>query len=134
MLPEYRESLHARYPPVCADCLPAVEEELHNKEKMARTNALGSFLKETKGKQRTRRVSAPTVARDKQSVKMLLWRLRGLLWGLNFVAAMGAYTASKSMSLILRYTFSSPISRTRTLRFISIIHMSTFLPSYCRVS
>ncbi len=91
-LPEYRESLHVRYPPVCNKCLPAVEEEILDKEKMARTNALGSWLKETKGKERTRRVSGPTKAKEKLPVKLLLWRIRGCLWAITFTVAIAGYT------------------------------------------
>lgn len=92
MLPEYRESLHVRYPPVCANCLPAVEEEMQDKEKMARTNALGSWLKETRGKERTRRVSGPTIVKEKPSAKLFLWRIRGCLWVSTFLLATGGYS------------------------------------------
>ncbi|KAI6095514.1 hypothetical protein EDD16DRAFT_1720788 [Pisolithus croceorrhizus] len=49
-LPAYRESLHIRYPQVCAQCSPAVEDEIKRKDQMARTQALAGFLKDTKGK------------------------------------------------------------------------------------
>ncbi|KAF9029251.1 hypothetical protein BDZ89DRAFT_986161 [Hymenopellis radicata] len=108
MLPEYRESLHVRYPPVCNSCLPAVEEEILDKEKMARTNALGSWLKETKGKERTRRVSGPTKAKEKLPVKLLLWRIRGCLWAITFIVAIAGYTTRLlEYSLPLPYMFRS---------------------------
>ncbi|KAK1228641.1 hypothetical protein PQX77_008235 [Marasmius sp. AFHP31] len=82
-LPAYKESLHSRYPPVCEDCLPIVEEEIQKKNTMARSQALGGWLKETKGKDRQRRVSGPTVERHKVIKEMVAWRIRGILWALS---------------------------------------------------
>ncbi|KAL0071813.1 hypothetical protein AAF712_000735 [Marasmius tenuissimus] len=82
-LPAYKESLHSRYPPVCEDCLPIVEEEIQKKNIMARSQALGGWLKETKGKDRQRRVSGPTVERNKVIKEMVAWRIRGFLWALG---------------------------------------------------
>lgn len=80
MLPAYRESLHLRYPPVCESCLPLVEEEIQKKDQMARTKALGAWLKDSKGKERQRRVSGAVKGREKITVEILFWRLRGFLW------------------------------------------------------
>ncbi|KAK0464975.1 Ima1 N-terminal domain-containing protein [Desarmillaria tabescens] len=94
MLPEYKESLHIRYPPVCANCLPSVEDEIQNKNKMARVNALGGFLKDTKGKEQARRVLTPELAKEKLTLEMLIWRCRGCLWGASLLIAVVGYSAS----------------------------------------
>lgn len=87
MLPEYRESLHLRYPPVCENCLPAVEEEIRNKDNMARTKALGGWLKESKGKDRQRRVSGTLKEREKIGTQIIAWRIRGVLWVTSLITA-----------------------------------------------
>ncbi|PBL01191.1 hypothetical protein ARMGADRAFT_415350 [Armillaria gallica] len=92
MLPEYKESLHIRYPPVCANCLPSVEDEIQTKNKMARVNALGGFLKDTKGKEQARRVLAPELAKEKLTLEMLIWRCRGCLWGASLLTAVVGYS------------------------------------------
>ncbi|KAL0578610.1 hypothetical protein V5O48_003401 [Marasmius crinis-equi] len=99
-LPAYEQSLHARYPPVCEDCLPVIEEEIQRKNKMARSQALGGSLKETKAKERQRRVSATKVDRNKVVKEIVAWRIRGVLWALgvglsvigNAIAALGYST------------------------------------------
>ncbi|KAK7059127.1 hypothetical protein VNI00_001753 [Paramarasmius palmivorus] len=106
-LPAYRESLHIRYPPVCENCLPAVEEELQRKNNMARSQALGGWLKETKGKERQRRVSATRVEREKASREFAAWKIRGSLWAFtlvlftvgNLIAALG-YTTFHSLRIL----------------------------------
>ncbi|KAF9244549.1 Ima1 N-terminal domain-containing protein [Melanogaster broomeanus] len=64
-LPAYRESLHVRYPPVCVNCSPAVEDEIQRKNQMARTKALGGWLKDSKWKNRERLVSGSGKEREK---------------------------------------------------------------------
>ncbi|KAJ3750602.1 Ima1 N-terminal domain-containing protein [Lentinula detonsa] len=93
MLPQYRESLHTRYPPVCESCLPAVEEEIRRKDAMARAQALGGWLKETKGKVRQRRVSATLQEREKVSKELLIWRIRGCLWAITLMSFISGYIA-----------------------------------------
>lgn len=81
MLPEYRESLHTRYPPVCENCMPIVEDEIRKKDQMARAQALGAWLKDSKGKEtQRRRVSAKGKDREKEAVELYWWKLRGGLW------------------------------------------------------
>ncbi|KAF6766564.1 Ima1 N-terminal domain-containing protein [Ephemerocybe angulata] len=76
-VPEYKESVYARYPPVCEACQPAVEDEIHQKEQMARRKALGGWLKE--GRERKRRTSG--VPKPKEIViETLAWKIRGALW------------------------------------------------------
>ncbi|PFH54814.1 hypothetical protein AMATHDRAFT_134874 [Amanita thiersii Skay4041] len=90
-LPEYRESLHQRYPPVCESCLPAVEEEIRKKDHMARTNALGGWLKKSRGKDQQRRVSGPSKSRDHFTFEMIAWHFRGLLWGISLLTTVLGY-------------------------------------------
>ncbi|GLB35995.1 putative ima1 N-terminal domain [Lyophyllum shimeji] len=84
MLPEYRESLHVRYPPVCDECLPAVEDEIRRKDHMARTKALGGWLNDSKGKERQRRVSEGYREPEKVTAEVIIWRIRGVLWAASF--------------------------------------------------
>ncbi|KAG5647584.1 hypothetical protein DXG03_008937 [Asterophora parasitica] len=87
MLPDYRESLQVRYPPVCDTCLPAVEDEIRRKDHMARTKALGGWLKDSKGKERQRRVSEGFKEPEKVTTEVIIWRARGVLWATSFVLA-----------------------------------------------
>ncbi|EIN14052.1 hypothetical protein PUNSTDRAFT_57446 [Punctularia strigosozonata HHB-11173 SS5] len=91
MLPKYKESLHTRYPPVCAQCAPLVDDVISQREHMARTNALGGWLKNTKGKEAQRRQpSSSTLHEDRQrkpskdrfklEQELWMWRARGCLW------------------------------------------------------
>ncbi|KAH0590911.1 hypothetical protein H2248_001026 [Termitomyces sp. 'cryptogamus'] len=86
-LKEYRESLHARYPPVCDNCSPAVEDQIRQKDHMARTKALGSWLNDSKGKERQRRVSEGYREPEKATTEIIVWRLRGCLWAITFISA-----------------------------------------------
>jgi hypothetical protein len=77
-LPTYTQSLQSRYPPVCDSCKPSVEEEIHRKETMARTRALGGALKESRTAARVR-----TTEREHQrklNRRMVLWKVQGVLW------------------------------------------------------
>lgn len=86
-LPEYRESLHIRYPPVCANCMPAVEEEIRKKDHMARTKALGGWLNDSRGKEKQRQVTGSSREREKLQTHLFLWRLRGFLWFMTLAIA-----------------------------------------------
>ncbi|KAJ7102090.1 Ima1 N-terminal domain-containing protein [Mycena belliarum] len=106
-LDEYRESLHLRYPPVCESCRPAVEEEIRRKDAMARTQALGGWLNQTKGKSRQRQTSQ-TIQEPDKLPEMVVWRLRGCLWAATLTAsilcsasaALG-YRPFRSLSFVL---------------------------------
>ncbi|KAJ7654983.1 Ima1 N-terminal domain-containing protein [Mycena polygramma] len=107
-LDEYRESLHLRYPPVCESCQPAVEEEIRRKDAMARTQALGGWLNQTKGKVRQRQASLTKDDTDKLGMEMLAWRIRGCLWAGTVMTSMVAsasaalgYRPFASLSFIL---------------------------------
>ncbi|KAG7099033.1 hypothetical protein E1B28_000913 [Marasmius oreades] len=87
-LPAYQESLYLRYPPVCGSCLPAVEDEIQRKNSMARSQALGGWLKQTKGKERQRRVSGTKPDKSRMAKEIAIWRTRGVLWALTLVLFM----------------------------------------------
>ncbi|KAG6862448.1 hypothetical protein C0995_011888 [Termitomyces sp. Mi166 len=88
-LKEYRESLHARYPPVCDNCSPAVEDQIRQKDHMARTKALGAWLNDSKGKEWQRRVSSEGYReQEKATTEVIVWRLRGCLWAVTFLSAL----------------------------------------------
>jgi hypothetical protein len=97
----YREALYARYPQVCDDCLPLVEEELEKKEQMARTSALGEWLKGSKGKGKGNVAGArPREERHRDEViksrrTMVLWRARGILWVSETVVALIGHARGK---------------------------------------
>jgi hypothetical protein len=92
-----------RYPPVCADCQPAVEEEIRRKDAMARTQALGGWLHQTKGKARQRQASLTKQETDNLG-EMLAWRIRGGCWAVTAMActfgnAAGSYVSHRRPSL-----------------------------------
>jgi Ima1 N-terminal domain len=97
-LPVYKESLYSRYPPVCDNCRPAVEEEMQNKEQMARRKALNGWLKG--GKERQRQVSGTraNTVKDKIVVKSLHWRIRGALWFASAVVSISSLVLGESAS------------------------------------
>ncbi|KAL4069741.1 Ima1 N-terminal domain-containing protein [Scleroderma yunnanense] len=99
-LPAYRESLHKRYPPVCAQCLPAVEDEIKRKDHMARTQALGGFLRDTKGKDRQRQVSGTGKEWEKLESQLAIWKLRGTLWWVTLLCVVACHSAA-----VLEYHF-----------------------------
>ncbi|KAL0951432.1 hypothetical protein HGRIS_008125 [Hohenbuehelia grisea] len=85
-LPEYRASLDARYPPVCDACAPAVEDEIKEKDSMARLKALSGWLKQSKGKEQHRRVSGPK-EREQVVHELFWWKSRGALCLLSTLAS-----------------------------------------------
>lgn len=44
LLPEYEASIASRYPPVCSDCAPRVEERITERDQFARSWSLGKWL------------------------------------------------------------------------------------------
>ena len=92
-LPSYQASVEARYPPVCANCLPAVEEEIRSRDHMARTSALGHWLKSSRSKGKQRVASGDIYTAGKRGgqetgvmgVKKVkrdskIWLVRGGIW------------------------------------------------------
>lgn len=88
MLPKYKQNLYRRYPVCCESCEAAVEAEIKSKDNMARSRALGGWLKESKGKERQNRISGNLKDRRKLSSEIFAWRVRGFLWMLSFVLAL----------------------------------------------
>ena len=95
LLPEYRRSIEVRYPPVCANCMPTVVEEIREKDEIARVRALGSELRNTKGTDNRRRTSLTRKERDKLERELRLWRIRGCLWAASAVCAIAGYASSQ---------------------------------------
>lgn len=94
-LPAYRESLHVRYPPVCVNCLSAVEDEIEQKNQMARTKALGGWLKESKGKERQRLVSGSGKGRERLGFQFATWRARDALWWTTLLCVLVAHASGR---------------------------------------
>ncbi|CAL1695582.1 unnamed protein product [Somion occarium] len=91
--PSYRELIEKRYPAVCEDCLPAVEEEIRKRDNMARTRALGGFLKDTRGMDKHRRVEATQAEKENFEKSLFVWRIRGLLWLVTLLESLISHTA-----------------------------------------
>ncbi|KAI0815070.1 Ima1 N-terminal domain-containing protein [Irpex lacteus] len=99
-LPAYQSSLETRYPPICANCLPAVEEEIKCRDNMARTSALGGFLKESRGKERQRQVAVSRNQKEALERQLVMWKVRGVLWGVTlavFLIVYGIVTVGHSL-------------------------------------
>ena len=135
-LPAYRESLHVRYPPVCVNCLPAVEDEIEQKNQMARTKALGGWLKESKGKERQRLVSDSGMDRERLGFQLAIWRVRGALWWTTLLCVLVAHAAGRQQSFVCCIPLISPqrsevtISHIRLLvPFLYSLHF-VFSPSF----
>ncbi|KAH7334377.1 Ima1 N-terminal domain-containing protein [Rhizoctonia solani] len=78
--PAYKESLYARYPPVCANCQPAVDEQIREKDSMAKSAALGGWLQAS-----ARRGKSPGAGFGEKSPgagigQVAIWNIRGALW------------------------------------------------------
>jgi hypothetical protein len=96
--PAYEQSLLARYPPVCMNCEDNVSKEIARKDSLARTSALGGFLKHTKGKELARAVTKGKKARLGQDKSLLAWRIRGFLWITTTVMAISTFGICESPS------------------------------------
>ncbi|KAI0316624.1 Ima1 N-terminal domain-containing protein [Amylostereum chailletii] len=92
----YKASVEARYPPVCADCEPLVAEELRRKDVMARSNALGRWLKNTKHTDTRRQVTVTQRDRRKLDVQLWLWRARGLMFWMTLILVLAGDAAGST--------------------------------------
>ena len=90
-------SLQHRYPPVCSNCAPAVEAEIRKKDEYARTRALGGALKHS-ARPRIRSNNGQAPRLDGRE-SLLLWKVRGVLWAVSYVAALVAFGSGASFSL-----------------------------------
>jgi hypothetical protein len=86
----YKASMYARYPPVCEKCAPLVEDEIRKKDVVARSNALGSWLNESKKKDTRRQVSVSNMDRHKLYRELRWWTARGFLWVVTLLVAVSA--------------------------------------------
>lgn len=116
-LPEYERSLHARYPPVCANCAVEVEERIEEKDRMARTSALGRLLRQSKTKQSERRVSGSKARREKLPLKLFAWRVRGCLWAATVACSLGlgTYCTYALLPGMLLSSLCLPVASGRTI-------------------
>ncbi|KAJ7042402.1 hypothetical protein C8F04DRAFT_76324 [Mycena alexandri] len=112
--------LHLRYPPVCDACRPGVEEEIRRKDAMARTQALGGWLNQTKGKARQRQASLTIQETDKLGMEMLAWRIRGCLWAVTVFTSM-LCSASAALGYRPLPSFSFAIPSLPIVALISIL-------------
>jgi hypothetical protein len=74
--------------------MPAVEEAIRKKDKMARSAALATWLSRSKGEAK-RRVSHPELKREVIQVKLWAWKFRGCLWGASFALSILGNAASE---------------------------------------
>ncbi|KAI0778297.1 Ima1 N-terminal domain-containing protein [Trametes elegans] len=127
-LPEYRQSVELRYPPICANCLPAVEEEIRKRDNMARVRALGGALKTTRGTDSRRRSSASQKERDKLERELRAWKIRGCLWFGTLVTVLAGHIAVATLHhLVSLPDFLVPILL--TLALVSIL-WTAWNPTY----
>ena len=108
----YNESLHQRYPFVCERCEPLVREEIEKKDHMARVQALGGSL--SKGRARRRGIpgSFDKAQVKPKVVKLVWWRIRGVLWALAFIVSIlgtstGLYPEFCFLRLLMSVTSDS---------------------------
>lgn len=62
---------------------------------MARTSALGGFLKESRGKDRQRQGSITQGQRELLEKQLMLWKVRGALWIANIAFIVVTYSAGE---------------------------------------
>jgi hypothetical protein len=97
MLPEYQISIEQRYPPVCSSCLPAVEDEIRNRNHMARTNAFGRWLSQSKGKRKKAALTNDDAAKFDRDIR--LWKCRGCLWVMALCMSIAGHSSGLHQSL-----------------------------------
>lgn len=89
-LPTYLASVHARYPPVCNNCQPAVDEALKRADRRANVDAWGSAL----------RRGHTSTSSDRSGwyevLDIAFWRLRGLLFCCSAAVSLGLGLAGES--------------------------------------
>lgn len=125
MLPDYQASVERRYPPVCAACLPAVEEEIGKRNHMARTNALGRWLKQSKGKQKQTAATVEDLVHFDRDLKM--WKLRGCLWLLTLVGFIAGNTAGRCELFNMHYPELNPFC-SGLITVSAIVKFNAFYP------
>lgn len=123
MLPAYRASLDARYPPICENCMPLVEDEIRRKEHMARVQALGGWL--SKGKERQRQVSDEIQNPVKVVNERMLfwWRLRGCLWAFSTAFSITGNISGNLFTFFHEWT-PNTFQQCSNFNFTAISHFS----------
>jgi len=92
MLSQYRKSLHARYPPVCENCTPAVEGVIREQDRTIRPAAFADALR--RGKAGAFPKPDPTIfiKRQNRVISILRWWcLRGALWAMSGLLSLCTY-------------------------------------------
>ncbi|KAM0788835.1 hypothetical protein ACM66B_002921 [Microbotryomycetes sp. NB124-2] len=86
ILEEYRRSLDKRYPIVCEDCAPTVEQVIASRDSRAKASALGWRLRES-AKRKAEHQWRNVGRRNSWRWQLLgwLWTLRGIAWWMTHV-------------------------------------------------
>ncbi|KAL9715883.1 hypothetical protein Ac2012v2_000326 [Leucoagaricus gongylophorus] len=95
MLSQYRKSLHARYPPVCENCTPAVEGVIREQDRTIRPAAFADALR--RGKAGAFPKPDPTIfiKRQNRVISILRWWcLRGALWAMSGLLSLCTYISA----------------------------------------
>ncbi|KIM24127.1 hypothetical protein M408DRAFT_11129 [Serendipita vermifera MAFF 305830] len=122
-LPDYKASLETRYPLVCEQCLPLVEEKLIKKEHMAKSKALGGWMNAKQGT--PRRPGLPgknsSILRQprERPWQARIWMLQGLLYVVTTLWVLTSYIYGMAR-------LRSPLIRTLNPLFIIISLFWTF--------
>jgi len=72
--PNYVKELEAKYPPVCAECIPRVKQRLKQVNYDAKVATLGHMLA------RSEKTSAQVELKPMELLKWCFWGLRGAVW------------------------------------------------------
>lgn len=101
LLPEYQQSLDARYPMVCPNCAPAVEQDIAEKDARARSAALGWRLRES---QKGLRMMELKESERRNSWRWwwlgLVWRARGVAFWCTHASGIIGCAAGESYQLL----------------------------------
>lgn len=92
---------------------------------MARTQALGGWLQQTKGKVQERRVSGTMKEREKMASQLLAWRVRGCLWAASVALSVSGHLSGAYTSIYIRSTLLTAVNR----RSWAAVDQSTIIPA-----
>ncbi|KAK8850464.1 hypothetical protein IAR55_004382 [Kwoniella newhampshirensis] len=109
-LPTYLSKLHTRYPPVCQNCQPAVDEALRRSDHRAQVEAWGSALRRGAATTNTSGGDGgDDIGRGVSSGDILVWRIRGALYwtgtGLSLSRSLLAAMAPSRLGHMSRQRF-----------------------------
>ncbi|WWD08432.1 hypothetical protein V865_006544 [Kwoniella europaea PYCC6329] len=88
-LPTYLSKLHSRYPPVCRNCQPAVDEALRKSDHRAQVQAWSSALDRGARSPRRDDVAGGRGIDRASKGDILIWRVRGGLWWIDLGLSLG---------------------------------------------